>query len=540
MIGPRGLPVNLWTVAIFGCLISLVLAAPDCTLPESSGSQFAADQNTFDIHCGYDYFGGDYAALPESTWNSCVAACDADSRCAQVAYAWVPGTCYMKDGQPAVLLPNDGVYAAKKQQTTTPAGPSCVDGASDNEVFVAAANEFTILCGVDFAGGDFDALSVNSFDECIAACDSDDECIDVSYAFAPRMCYKKNNLSIANVADWVWTARKNIELQALISCEGSANHNTLYRSPAGIFLILCGVDYTGGDMGGSPQPSFSECIDTCAATQGCIDVSYSGNYCYMKSALNPPNEAATWAWTARKVPDDYDPENPPNPGGEVDGGGEEEGEVGSRGPTCVGAGDEGKTFKTENGKRYQIICGREYPGGDLLGVDVTSFKECIERCDATPLCVDVSYVGPGCYLKGSSAITTLQTAGWVSTALLLVRPEPPRLLSCVAGRDSETSYVTPLGNEYEILCQTDFVDGDIGMVNVDNFELCMAACDSVAGCLDVSYSGTACYMKSFIGERITADWVWNARFLRKATPSSTSSVISLATYPLVSQPRQPT
>lgn len=44
-------------------------------------------------------------------------------------------------------------------------------------------------------------------------------------------------------------------------------------------------------MGWSVASSFEACIEDCAKTSGCLDVSLSGVACYMKSTLEPAVKA---------------------------------------------------------------------------------------------------------------------------------------------------------------------------------------------------------------------------------------------------------
>jgi len=69
-----------------------------------------------------------------------------------------------------------------------------------------------------------------------------------------------------------------------VSCPSSNGQN--YTAVTGAtFLIECGIDHAGGDMGSVSVKTFSDCINACANTAGCVDVSLSGVACYMKKTL---------------------------------------------------------------------------------------------------------------------------------------------------------------------------------------------------------------------------------------------------------------
>lgn len=42
------------------------------------------------------------------------------------------------------------------------------------------------------------------------------------------------------------------------------------------FIIECGIDRHGADMKNMTTSGFDECIDQCATTPGCVDVSWVG------------------------------------------------------------------------------------------------------------------------------------------------------------------------------------------------------------------------------------------------------------------------
>lgn len=83
-----------------------------------------------------------------------------------------------------------------------------------------------------------------------------------------------------------------------ISCPGS--NGTTVASHGITFLIECFIDHSGGDMGGISVDSFQGCIDLCATTPGCVDVSLSGSACYRKSSLSGPHDNGG-VWGAKVV-----------------------------------------------------------------------------------------------------------------------------------------------------------------------------------------------------------------------------------------------
>lgn len=57
-------------------------------------------------------------------------------------------------------------------------------------------------------------------------------------------------------------------------------------------------------------------------------------------------------------------------------------------------------------------------------------------------------------------------------------------------------------------------------------ELCLNACDSTSGCIDVAYAGKYCYLKNSLTPGQSNSGVWGAKLVSNAgtTSSATSSV----------------
>ncbi|KAJ8114810.1 hypothetical protein OPT61_g3395 [Boeremia exigua] len=281
---------------------------------------------------------------------------------------------------------------------------SCWDNASNGQTYTAKNADWEIICGKDYVGGDLGASSAASFEDCINDCDTVTGCIDVSFVW-PSTCYKKNKLKTATDNGSVWTARKKVPASGGgtpaapsgkdVTCEDNASNGVTYTSTKGSFLIECGFDHYGGDMGASPADTFAACIDECAATDGCVDVSYVDGTCYKKNFLTE-GDADGHVWSAKLIA----------------------GDTGSAGTSTSIAcpSSDGKTDSIASGGTYKIACGFDYYGGDFKSLQTTSFDSCLKACDENDGCRAVSYVAPVCYLKNQ--INTGMVAGHVWGALL--------------------------------------------------------------------------------------------------------------------------
>lgn len=245
-----------------------------------------------------------------------------------------------------------------------------------------------------------------------------------------------------------------------LTCQGksSSDPTFTFTTPGGTYDILCGSDYSGGDIGSTEVDTFEECLLACDATSGCIDVSYQGVGCYFKGTLNDLN-ANSGVSTARKQP--------------------------TPALSCEGKGpsDPTITYTSADGI-YDILCGVDYEDGNIETTTADTFEECIADCDAVSTCIDVSYVGTSCYLK--SALNTLIESSGVWTATNRVRSEAAAArLSCTNDKSEGVTYQATNG-KYTIVCGQEHAGGDIASTTSDTFEDCIEACDTYSGCVDVS------------------------------------------------------
>jgi len=168
----------------------------------------------------------------------------------------------------------------------------------------------------------------------------------------------------------------------------------------------------------------------------------------------------------------------------------------STAPSCINSQSHNTNFTTSAGTVYEIICNQEYYGGDLSLAGAPTFEDCIETCDITAGCIDVSWVNGMCYMKNQ--LNTLGVADGISTAKKVADPSwdarPP--LTCEGGASNGTVFKTDQGKFYEIFCGYDFPGGDIQGLWAESFEKCLDACDKNLECHDVAFVAPACYLKS--------------------------------------------
>ncbi|KAH5515347.1 hypothetical protein HBI24_004880 [Parastagonospora nodorum] len=295
-------------------------------------------------------------------------------------------------------------------------------------------------------------------------------------------------------------AEKLQRIKEVPTCEGKEQDSKFtFSTPSGVYDIICGNDYFGGDLKSSTADTFEACLLDCDKTDGCISVSYQGSACYMKNETKTA-VAAPLVTTAKKQGTSTSPSAPPK--------------VSSL--TCENKASDNSIYEAANGK-FKILCGKDYAGGDLKTVNVARFEDCIKACDTTGECIDVSYVNGACYLKRSTA--TLVTADWVWTAVL----QNPQInaISCVDNVSNGATYTAKTGGSYKIECGLDYAGGDMQSLDTATIELCMDACDLTDGCVDVSFVYGTCYLKNVVnGNGTPVGHVWTGRQVTKTTTAA--------------------
>lgn len=252
------------------------------------------------------------------------------------------------------------------------------------------------MCSLDAFGGDISGAGSPSLSACIDTCDQTSGCIDVSYVGGT--CWLKRQLSSFYGNTNVVSAKK-VDL----SCANGAGDGTIVTaSNGGNYQVMCAQDSFGGDISGAASPSLAACLNTCDQTTGCVDVSYTGGNCWLKSSLNTfySNSAVI---SGKKVTSSSTTTTTTASNSNL---------------SCVNNASDGTTFIASNNGTYTIRCQTDHYGGDIGSRASTSFSDCVNACDATSGCVDVSYLGgsgTNCWLKGSPLAAAYTNAN-VATA----------------------------------------------------------------------------------------------------------------------------
>lgn len=110
--------------------------------------------------------------------------------------------------------------------------------------------------------------------------------------------------------------------------------------------------------------------------------------------------------------------------------------------TCANAQDDKKSYVAAKGGSFIVECGVDYGGNDLDAVDSTSFTACMDTCDNTDGCVDVSYVWGRCYMKSSAETSVAAGHVWTGRRTK-AGPSDAEVVSALnqAGGSFCTSYI---------------------------------------------------------------------------------------------------
>jgi hypothetical protein len=215
-------------IKFFISLSSLLgLASAQAAIPSTSLCPAANGRTVYDsdgagylVTCSADNDQGSYTNVQAiDSYFDCMNACDDDSPC--VGFTYVGGNngkgagqCWLKSAMStypsrasnvisalrvsnATIVPSSSLSSfpsSSAAAVSPPASSPPAESLCPSYNFTTYAdnedNNWQILCGFDTSPSSYDVVDVSSFAACIAACDSDDECIALSYV--GTACYFKN------------------------------------------------------------------------------------------------------------------------------------------------------------------------------------------------------------------------------------------------------------------------------------------------------------------------------------------------------------
>ncbi len=149
---------------------------------------------------------------------------------------------------------------------------------------------------------------------------------------------------------------------------------------------------------------------------------------------------------------------------------------------CTNGESNNAIYETATGS-YDILCQVDYVGGDVAAEGgLASFEACIELCDATPACIDVSYAPGGtCYMKSTLGPPNPNGGIWTARSRSIFTGD----VSCVDNKSNGTVYETPDGSHFRVLCGLDYAGADLAVTSEPTFSSCVRSRPSLNS-LDIS------------------------------------------------------
>lgn len=90
---------------------------------------------------------------------------------------------------------------------------------------------------------------------------------------------------------------------------------------------------------------------------------------------------------------------------------------------------------------------------------------------------------------------------------------PPKHHGKVSCPDSDGQTIVKNGKTFQIECGIDHFAGNLKTVTAHSLGRCIRACSRTPGCVDVSLSGTACYLKKELGHEVPMEGLAGAKLI---------------------------
>ncbi|PSK56541.1 hypothetical protein B9Z65_6165 [Elsinoe australis] len=292
------------------------------------------------------------------------------------------------------------------------------------------------------------------------------------------------------------------------------------------YVVECGVDHAGGNIGIAYVSSFQECIERCAANAKCVTVSLSGAACYLKDNVGMAMDNTVWGAREVSAADASSIENRPTPSPASSGQGASSTAAPGGTRSCKDVASAGSSYTdAASGRQYTIACSSDLPGqGDYAAKYSQSFEGCFQYCGAESSCTAFSYFGGICYLKSlmgrdlnivspsGADIAYMSSAGTPA-------PTPAAGTTC---RSLPSTYESTDDRKYKVKCGYDELGfSDIGSAFSRTFSACFALCDKFDKCVGFAYAAQTCYFKSAIGST-NENYNIDLAYLENVKPQKTS------------------
>ncbi|KAF2152260.1 carbohydrate esterase family 1 protein [Myriangium duriaei CBS 260.36] len=290
-----------------------------------------------------------------------------------------------------------------------------------------------------------------------------------------------------------------------------AGNGTIYTAASGAtFLIECGIDHQAGDMGSTSVSSFAQCIEACANTAGCVDVSLSGAACYMKKSLGLAI-ANSGIKGAKLVTG-------------VSAAATTSSSAAASTSTTVSTSTTTSTIASTSSTTSTVPATTAAPIVQVATTATTSsaslpsgyFVSYIPVTLGT-MSTTLSLTLPGCastistntLATNTATMTTIVTSTSTSTTATATATKVATagsyvvssITSLTCPTNNGTTYTDSTGGSWTIMCGYDTTPNIMAAPAYNTFDQCISLCASTPGCVNVAYTG-ACYLKASVGNYI--------------------------------------
>ncbi|GAB7366676.1 hypothetical protein MBLNU230_g8659t1 [Neophaeotheca triangularis] len=326
---------------------------------------------------------------------------------------------------------------------------------------------YTIVCGVDFQGEEYQAVSnVLSMEDCVDYCQADTSCVAVAFDVSTNYCYQKSGMSMGN--SWL---SPNIILAFRESTHDESNVQTLETPVSSVFSDTTPQISIDGLPGSTPDPTTLTDTTTNARDSGGVSSTFSARSTVytgvtnaitsipsnVGSAVSPIAQASTLPAPSTSQSASAEPAYtcPAVDGQTVGDQYRNEFIIHCYGDAVDNALGEGRKLKSRAIENYYVTF-----------EVTTSWNECFNICQNNPsptgLCNSFTYVGsengngPGtCYLKDGTSqrfvenmdavthIAAIKRAYYFEEASLSTRSANTQASSSISQNDVSTAFTTP-------------------------------------------------------------------------------------------------
>lgn len=440
--------------------------------PYSNGTNWSNNNSTFTIECGLDRGGGDFAM----TWVNngivdCMNVCSATKGCTDVSLS---GTaCYMKSGTPRAASANSGVIGARlisQNVTSSSTTSSLKSTATTLSTSAKSSSSSSVIKSVTSSTTSSVSSSITS---------------SVS---STRTTSPVTSSITSSVSSSSTTSPVSSSTTASTTSTGAASATAISANGNNYVVYFSADTNWGSYTNTQATKNYTECMTACdSATGGCTAWTYVGGTsgigsgtCWLKTKYGTSVAANAYHVSGNNT-----------------------------GKAVTSAKDQNFTSSSSS----VVSSATASSSSSIVPTNNNVVSTSSDTSSHSPSTSSV--------VKSSSSASSSQISSSSTTASSSAIPTSTSA-SCPSSNG--TYYVDPTSNtKFLIECGIDHAGGDLSMTYVNNLADCVSACATTSGCVDVSLSGAACYMKSKVGTALSNNpGIQGAKLV--ASPSTSSSI----------------